>query len=181
LAASVFGIACYHNGGVAQTVYTASSAGHTASSVNVWGGEVPYLVSVECPFDAQNDPNYGVTVKYSAMEVKAALENTLGVNLSDNPENWLTVTGYCDGSYVSSVNVDGQVTITGRYLREQVFNLSLKSASFTVNYSDGYFTFTTYGYGHGVGMSQNGANILAKQGYSYVDILKFYFRGIEVY
>jgi len=57
---------------------------------------------------------------------------------------------------------------------------NLKSAAFTVDYSNNAFIFTTYGFGHGVGMSQNGANILAKQGLSYVDILKFYYTGVEV-
>ena len=65
-------------------------------------------------------------------------------------------------------------------MRESVLSYSLKSAAFTVSYDDGVFTFTTYGYGHGVGMSQNGANILAKQGYSYLDILSFYFPGTYV-
>jgi stage II sporulation protein D len=181
LVSSVFGIACYYNGEVAQSVYTASSSGYTASSVNVWGGNIPYLVSVECPFDAQSDPNYGVKTEFSEEEIKSALENTLGIRLSGNPANWLRVTGYTDGNYVSSVDIDGQTTISGRKLREEVLDYGLKSASFSVTYADGYFTFITYGYGHGVGMSQNGANILSKQGYSYIDILKHYFRGIEVY
>ena len=76
--------------------------------------------------------------------------------------------------------VDGQAAINGRQMRERVLKYGIKSAAFTVSYEDGTFTITTYGYGHGVGLSQNGANILAKQGYSYVDILKFYFTGITV-
>ena len=108
------------------------------------------------------------------------LENSLGITLSDDPTNWIKIQAYIDGNYVSSINIDDQMTISGRKMRETVFNYKLKSAAFDVSYSDGVFTFTTYGYGHGVGMSQNGANILAKQGYSYSDILKYYFTGIEV-
>ncbi|MGN0599055.1 MAG: SpoIID/LytB domain-containing protein [Oscillospiraceae bacterium] len=180
LVSSVWGKCCYYNGKVAQTVYMASSSGYTASSVNVWGGSIPYLVSVACPFDAEGDPNYGKKTKFSESEIRSALERYLGITLSENPENWLTVTGHIDGNYVSTVDVDGQVTITGRKLRENVLSYSLKSASFDISYSDGYFIFTTYGWGHGVGMSQNGANYLAKTGYTYDQILKYYYTGIDV-
>ena len=180
LVSSVWGKCCYYNGKVAQTVYMASSSGYTASSVNVWGGSIPYLVSVECPFDADGDPNYGKQTKFSESEIRSSLERYLGITLSDNPENWLTVTGYIDGNYVSTVDVDGQATITGRKLRESVLSYNLKSASFDISYSDGYFIFTTYGWGHGVGMSQNGANYLAKLGYTYDQILKYYYTGIDV-
>ena len=180
LVSSVWGKCCYYNGKVAQTVYMASSSGYTASSVNVWGGSVPYLVSVECPFDADGDPNYGKQTKFSESEIRSSLERYLGITLSDNPENWLTVTGHIDGNYVLTVDVDGQATITGRKLRESVLSYNLRSASFDISYSDGYFIFTTYGWGHGVGMSQNGANYLAKLGYTYDQILKYYYTGIDV-
>ncbi len=180
LVSSVWGKCCYYNGKVAQTVYMASSSGYTASSVNVWGGSLPYLVSVECPFDADGDPNYGKQTKFSESEIRSSLERYLGITLSDNPENWLTVTGHIDGNYVSTVDVDGQATITGRKLRESVLSYNLRSASFDISYSDGYFIFTTYGWGHGVGMSQNGANYLAKLGYTYDQILKYYYTGIDV-
>lgn len=180
LVSEVWGVCCYYNGSVAQTVYMASSSGYTADAENVWGGSVPYLKSVHCPFDVGNDPNYGDTMKVSEDRMRTMIESCLGITLSDNPYNWLVITGYVDGNYVGEISVDGQRTISGRKLRENVMGHDLKSAAFDVNYSDGYFRFTTYGYGHGVGMSQNGANILAKQGYSYVDILKYYFTGIEV-
>ncbi len=179
---AVWGKCCYYNGNVAQTVYTASSAGTTASAVNVWGGEdVPYLISVATPFDAQSDPNYGIISTFSADYMRNALESSLGITLSDSPENWLTVSSRIDGNYVSGVNVDGQLTVSGRKIREQVLNFGIKSWCFDVSYADGEFTFITYGYGHGVGMSQNGANILGKQGYTYDQILSYYFPGITIY
>lgn len=180
LVSSVWGVCCYYKGEVAQTVYMASSSGYTADARNVWGGYVPYLVSVRCPLDADYDPNYGSTMTVSESSMRSNLESCLGITLSNNPYNWLTVTGYVDGNYVSDINIDGQKTISGRKLRENVLGYKLKSAAFDVYFDGENFVFTTYGYGHGVGMSQNGANILGKQGYSYVDILKFYFTGIEV-
>lgn len=180
MVSSVWGVCCYYNGSAAETVYMASSSGYTADAANVWGGSVPYLKSVACPFDAQSDPNYGLTTTVSEDEMRSMLEKSLGISLSDNPRNWIRITSYIDGNYVSTINIDDQKTISGRKMRENVFSYKLKSASFDVSYSDGVFTFTTYGYGHGVGMSQNGANILAKQGYSYSEILKYYFTGIDV-
>ncbi|MBP0957799.1 MAG: SpoIID/LytB domain-containing protein [Oscillospiraceae bacterium] len=178
---SVFGKCCYYNGSPAQTVYTASSAGTTASAENVWGGNpVPYLTSVATPFDVASDPNYGVISTFSESYIRNAFESYLGITLSDDPANWLTVTGRIDGNYVSSVNVDGQVTVSGRKIRENILKFGIKSWCFDVSYADGEFTFVTYGYGHGVGMSQNGANILAKQGYTYDQILQYYFPGTTI-
>lgn len=178
---AVFGKCCYYNGSVAQTVYSASSAGTTASAENVWGGKaVPYLTSVSTPFDITSDPNYGVITTFSESYIKIALESYLGITLSEDPANWLTVTGRIDGNYVSSVNVDGQATVSGRKVRENILSFGIKSWCFDVSYSNGEFTFVTYGYGHGVGMSQNGANILGKQGYTYDQILQYYFPGITI-
>lgn len=180
LVSEVWGVCCYYNGNVAQTVYMASSSGYTTDAKNVWGSSVPYLKSVYCPFDVGNDPNYGYQMKVSEENMRTLVEDKLGIKLSNNPSNWFTITEIVDGNYVAMVNVDGQKLITGRAMRESILNYKLKSAAFEVSYSDGYFTFTTYGYGHGVGMSQNGANILAKQGYTYEQILHHYFTGIEV-
>ncbi|MDE6764456.1 MAG: SpoIID/LytB domain-containing protein [Oscillospiraceae bacterium] len=180
LVSEVWGVCCYYNGSVAQTVYMASSSGYTADAEHVWGGSVPYLKSVYCPFDVGNDPNYGSTLEVSESSMRSMLENSLGISLSNNPYNWLKIQNYIDGNYVYEISVDGQKTISGKKLRETVMGHKLKSAAFDVSYKDGVFIFTTYGYGHGVGMSQNGANILAKQGYTYYDILKFYFTGIEI-
>ena len=112
--------------------------------------------------------------------MRTRLERFTGGKLSDDPSKWLIVTEYEGGNYVKEVLIDGKYTATGIQIRENVMSYKLKSASFEVSYSDGQFTFTTYGYGHGVGMSQNGANFLAKQGYTFEDILKFYYPGITV-
>lgn len=178
---AVWGKCVYYNGKPAQTVYTASSAGTTASAVNVWGGDnFPYLSSVATDFDVQSDPNYGVITTYTKDQIKTALEGYLGITLSDNPENWMVITGRVDGNYVSSVSIDGQTSVSGRKIRESVLKYGIKSWCFDVSYADGVFTFITYGYGHGVGMSQNGANILGKQGYTYDRILNYYFPGTVV-
>lgn len=179
--ASVWGKCCYYNGETAQTVYTASTSGYSASAVNVWDGDpVPYLSCRECPNDMTCDPNYGVERVYTENEIRNKLQNYLGITLSNDPYSWLQVTEYADGNYVHTINIDGQTEISGACLREKVLGYGIKSAAFTVYYSDGEFVFTTYGYGHGVGMSQNGANTLASQGYDYKQILEYYYEGITV-
>jgi len=71
----------------------------------------------------------------------------------------------------------GDKTFTGAELRTA---LDLRSACFEVSYQDGSFTFTVKGYGHGVGMSQFGADYLAKQGATYREILHFYYTDVEI-
>jgi stage II sporulation protein D len=180
LTAEVYGQAVYYDGKYAQTVYAASTAGTTASAKTVWNINLPYLVSVQAPHDIASDPHYGLRKSFSVSEIKNALESYLNITLSDNPQNWLTVTGRVDGSYVSALSVDGQKTVTGRQMRENIMDFDLKSAAFDVTFDGQNFVFTTYGYGHGVGLSQYGANILAEQGYSYIQILKFYYSGVEI-
>lgn len=65
-------------------------------------------------------------------------------------------------------------------MRENLLEAKINSAAFEVDYADGVFTFTTYGYGHGVGMSQQGADYYAMQGWDYVDILTHYYTGTTV-
>jgi stage II sporulation protein D len=178
--AAVFGQAVYYNGKYAQTVYSASSGGYTASAQNVWGGAIAYLVSVPAPHDVASDPNYGIKKTISASDVKNAIERNLGITLSENPANWVSVASRVDGIYVDDVLIDGQRTISGADFRADVMSYDIRSAAFDVYFDGQNFIFTTYGYGHGVGMSQHGANILAKQGYSYIDILKFYYTGVEI-
>lgn len=193
LVSSVIGEAVYYNGEIIQAVYSASSAGYTASSGNVWGVHLPYLQSVYCELDEQYDPNYGKTKTFSAADIKSRVYSTTGITLSGDPSEWLKIIDYSEGKYVGNMTVGGNstyvnssnktVTITGRVFREQIMSLDIRSVAFDVEYNPQteQFTFTTYGYGHGVGLSQNGANNLAAQwGWDYKQILEFYYQGTVV-
>lgn len=194
LTASVIGQAVYYNGNYIQAVYSASSAGYTASSAAVWGNEYSYLKSVYCELDEKYDPNYGRKVEFSSDDIKSRVYEKTGIELSGDPSSWITIDSYVEGKYVGQVNVGGyhsytdsdgdSVKITGRVFREKIMNFDLRSSAFDVSYdaASDTFTFTTYGYGHGVGMSQNGANIIATYwGWDYKQILQFYYSGTEVY
>jgi stage II sporulation protein D len=177
----VFGQCVYYDGKVAQTLYTASTAGSTASAVNVWGGaNFPYLTYVELPIDQMYDPNWGVVVQYTKDEMKGYLERYCGITLSDDPSNWIKIQSYHDGKYVKEIYIDDQVSVTGKQFKEGVLHYQIKSWAFDISYADEIFTITTYGYGHGVGLSQNGANILGRQGYTYDQIVATYFPGTYI-
>ncbi len=193
LTASVIGQAVYYNGEVIQAVYSASSAGYTASSGAVWSNPLPYLQCVYCELDAQYDPNYGKTKKFTSSDIKSRIYSMTGISLSGNPADWIQIVDFVEGKYVgnmtiggydSYVNSDGKtVKITGRIFRERIMSLDIRSSAFDVSYDAAAdeFTFTTYGYGHGVGLSQNGANNLAKYwGWDYKQILEFYYQGTVV-
>lgn len=176
------------NGKAVYTPYCASSAGKTNSSADVWGGSLSHLVSVESKYDSQDTKNWGTKKTISVSEVKTLLETKGGITVSGEPEEWFKVINYTAGGYNKNMSVCGQTqckisgktqTITGRVLRENI--LSLKSAKFDVTVEGDSFIFTTYGYGHGVGMPQIGANLYAKnEKWSYQKILTHYYTGVTI-
>ena len=109
-----------------------------------------------------------------------------------DPEDWLEITGRNDSGYVTSIRLDGEsrsqggslgsgVKLTGRVLRESILGgTNLRSTSFDFKVKNDKFVFTVQGYGHGVGMSQTGANEMAREGYTYDEILTHYYPGTEV-
>lgn len=187
----VLGEAIYYNGEMIQSVFFASSCGYTNSAKNVWGVDYPYLVSVDCPLDKTTDPNWGSTDSYSSDYMKNAVQKTLGITLTGDPSTWFKINSRLNDrehGWVTSISVGGMTkangkTIDGRVIRETVLGYSLKSAAFELKYdkNSDRFTFTTYGHGHGVGMSQYGAKALAESGYTYKQILQHYFTGVEIH
>lgn len=177
----VFGEAIYYNGELINCCYFASSCGYTNSAENEWGGSLPYLVSVDCPFDS-SDPNYGTKTVFTSAQVKDILSQH-NIKLPSNKAKWITVSETLGGRENGWVT-KAAIGTAGDYLHGKTIraDFSLPSEAFTVKYnsSSDTFVFTTYGYGHGVGMSQNGAKILAENGYTYVQILKHYFTGVSV-
>lgn len=185
----VLGKAIYYDGKLIQSVYCASTAGYTASSKSVWGVDYPYLQSRETDFDRLYDINYGRKPTFSSAEIKDYVERNTGIVLTGDPSQWFKIESYVDSVYVGRMTIGGyssfnngsrDVNITGRVFRETIMEYDIRSASFDIAYDpdSDMFTITTYGYGHGVGLSQHGANILATQyGYTCQQILDFYFPG----
>jgi len=191
----VLGICIYYNNSPILATYSAATGGATASAKDVWGTGIPYLVSVESKYDnLASSAYYNSTKTFSEEQVRQIIEDNTNITLSNNPLNWFTFLGadqggILDGNYIGKMLIDGNssyvnnsgktVTITGRVIRENLFNL--KSSKFEIAYNNGTFIFTTYGYGHGVGLSQIGANLYStNEGWTYDQILKHYFTGVEV-
>jgi stage II sporulation protein D len=193
LVSEVLGKALYYDGTMIQAVYTASTAGRTASSKNVWGIDYPYLQSIDTGFiDKEYDINYGRKVTFSSDKIKEYVRSSTGIELSGDPSEWIKIESYIDEVFVGQMSIGGNtkynngsrdVSITGRVFREKIMDYDIRSAAFDISYdaASDEFTITTYGYGHCVGFSQHGANILASQyGYTYDQILAFYYPGTEI-
>lgn len=176
----VIGQAIYYNNEYINATYGASNAGRSMDAEHVWGVTLPYLLSVESPGDTTLKA-YGATKTLSEQEVADAIEDFCGLDpyRYSAPENWFSNPEYINGLYVDSIDVCGQ-RMSGRKVREELLKFKINSSAFEVSYNGDSFTFTTYGYGHGVGMSQQGADYFAQQGWSYMDILNHYYSNVEV-
>ncbi|MEQ2457010.1 stage II sporulation protein D [Flavonifractor hominis] len=170
------GMAALYQGQPIQAVFFSSAAGKTVDAVEVWGNSVPYLTSVDSP-EGEEVPNYHSTVTVPLEEFKSKLlAQYPQADLSGEPNSWFQNTVPNSAGGVETVDVGG-VTVSGTALRTL---FALRSTSFTVSAGADGVIFSVTGYGHGVGMSQYGANALAKEGKTYEEILKWYYTGIEV-
>ena len=164
-----------YDGKAALAVYHAISSGKTESSENAWGGKIPYLVSVESPGDILS-PYYETKEVFSKKEVLEIL-NKNGAKLSgEYPKQWFEGAVLTEGGYVDYIQI-GAATFSGEKLRS---SFSLRSSAFKTEYKDGEFIFTVWGYGHGVGLSQVGANQMAKDGADFEEILSHYYPGTKL-
>ena len=158
-------------------VFHSSSAGKTENSGSVWLNNLPYLVSVDSPEGEADVPNFRQSVTYSYDEFKSTVLAAYGsAQFPDDRSAWITDIEKDDTGRIKSVKIGG-AALSGTQLRSL---FSLRSSNVTFELSDSGVTMTTLGYGHGVGMSQYGANALAKTGKTYEDILLTYYTGVAV-
>ena len=170
------GLAVLYGGKPIQAVFFSSADGRTVDAVEVWGNAVPYLTGVDSP-EGEEVPNYHSTVTLTEEACKAKLlAKYPGADLSGDPSGWFSNTVSNSAGGVESMKVGG-VTVSGQALRTL---FALRSTSFTVSAGAEGVTFAVTGYGHGVGMSQYGANALAREGKRCEEILKWYYTGVEV-
>lgn len=151
--------------------YHAISAGRTEAAENVWIGSAPYLQAVDSPGDLLA-PDYETDEFFTAEEARSLLlAEYPAMDLSGDPENWFGPVEYSDSGYITRAEVGG-VELHGKDLR-RIFDL--RSHNMVISPVAGGFSFTVYGYGHGVGLSQYGADFLARQGCTFDEILKTYY------
>jgi stage II sporulation protein D len=168
-------IMIYKNEPIAA-VYCSMSSGTTENSKDVWGTEEPYLVEVKSVGDTLV-PNFETKVTFTLEQFKQkVLAKYSGTVFSNTPAQWINkITRSAAGGVITA-------EVCGNNLRgENIRTLfGLRSANFQLTYKNSVFTFDVKGYGHGVGMSQYGSDYMARQGSNWEDILKYYYKGIEI-
>ncbi|MFN7250353.1 MAG: stage II sporulation protein D [Anaerobacillus sp.] len=160
------GLIMTYNGEIIEPTFFAISNGFTENSEDYWTASLPYLRSVPSPWD-KNSPGFIGESEFSSNEFKSKIgvEFTSGISVERTSTN-----------RVSSVTIK-EKKFTGDEFRKL---LGLRSTDFSFNIDGDTIKFSTIGYGHGVGMSQYGANSMAKDGKNYKEILEYYYRGIEI-
>ena len=175
--AATDGQTALYDGQPILAVFHSSSAGKTAEAGDVWSGDVPYLRSVDSPEGEETVPNYYSAAEFTAAEAKTLLAQAHPeLTFSGGPDKWFGAVERDDSGRVSTVEVCG-APLRGVEVR-RIF--SLRSACFTIDAAAERVTFRVTGYGHGVGMSQYGANELARQGKTWQEILMWYYADITV-
>ena len=181
-------------GRAVYTPYFASAAGRTNPAGQIWGTDHSHLQSVASAYDYMSS-GYEKVYTISAETMKSILDARIGTNLDlERAGEWFSVVDYTDGGYVRRMSIDGVTTyvsqsgntrnITGNWFGTDILadaGYPLRSAAFTISYADGNFTIVTQGYGHGVGMSQWGAQLYAQnEGWTYDRILTHYYTGVTL-
>ena len=170
-----------HGGNLIEAVYYSSSGGHTADNESIWdGAPLAYLRGRPDPFDG-NSPLHRWNENVDRDRLLRALTRHYGFNVSG-----ISVDRTSPEGRVTSVRIHGareRVEQANRFrltVNDLLGRQVLKSTFFTLERRGNTYAFSGRGFGHGVGMSQYGAREKAKQGFDYLDILSFYFRGVTL-
>ena len=155
-----------YNGDYIEAVYHSTSNGYTEDAENVWGNSFPYLVSVPSSFDYLN-PSFEMTTKINYEQL------TYKIGQEVNSNSVIEILSRNQSNRVEFVKID-ELIFTGVKFRNM---LGLRSTDFEIEMLEDGIIFNTKGYGHGVGLSQYGASGMAKDGYSYEQILLHYYPG----
>ena len=166
-----------YNGKPINAFFHANSGGATETPVNVWGGtEYPYLQTVVTSGeDAYSQ--YHSELLVSQKEFKEIIQNVHSdFKIDFSKDDCIEIIEYTDGNRVKEIKV-GNLNLSGVEMRN-LFNL--RSANFKITMEEDNINFEVIGYGHGVGMSQTGADSLAKQGKNYEEIIHHYYTDVKI-
>ena len=158
-----------YDGKLIDAVYHSTSNGYTEDSSYVWNNEIPYLKSVPSVWDTSAS-SFLRTSNFSYEDIR----NKLGINFDEN--SVIEIISRNESNRINLIKF-GDNTYTGVELRKL---LNLRSADFDVLNIENGISIITRGYGHGVGMSQYGANGMAQAGYNYKQILNYYYTNVSV-
>ncbi len=157
-------------------VFHAASSGSTERALDVWGSDIPYLQAVSSEGDL-DCPEYSGTVTVPAEEFRKKMtEKYPGIYVKGAPDTWFTASNRSESGGIITATVGG-VEVKGTDIRSL---FSLSSTNFTLKTTEDSITFVTKGYGHGVGLSQYGAEAMAEEGHSYREILAHYYQNTKI-
>lgn len=170
------GVAITYQGAYIDAVYFSCSGGVTEDAAAVWGGDVPYLKSVQSPGE-ENSTRYADEVSVSAISFKdTILRQAPKADLAGEPAGWFGGVTHTSGGGVDTMEIGGAI-FSGTELRKL---FGLRSTWFTVAVQGDSILFETRGNGHRVGMSQYGAQAMARNGADYEAILLHYYTGVSL-
>jgi len=159
------GLIMYYNKEPIKAYYYAMSNGYTESSLNVFNEQNDYLNIVKSPFDEDNEHRITISLSNFCQKLEITCNN---IEIKDIKKD--------NSNRIANITINNK-KFTGIEVRKK---LSLRSTDFEITTDKENAYIKTKGYGHGVGMSQHGANNMAKLGYSYEEILKYYYQNVEI-
>lgn len=159
------GLIMYYDNAPIKAYYYSMSNGYTESSLNVFKEQNNYLEVIASPYDEDNSHTENINKKDFCAHLDISCEKINITNIEKDNSN-----------RISTITINNK-EFTGIEIRKK---LSLRSTDFTITEEENNIKIITKGYGHGVGMSQNGANNMAKLGFNYEEILKYYYQNIEI-
>lgn len=175
VADAVYGQTLQDDGQLICATYYAISSGNTEAAKDIWGGDYSYLVPVASPGDLYAS-GYSTTVTLAPQQVQQASQKQWGISLNGDPSKWFGKAERTASGSVTNQTLGGK-TVKGGEVRTA---FGLRSANYTITYANDKFTFSVKGYGHGVGMSQAGAEYMAQHGSNYKQILEWYYPGAKL-
>ncbi len=158
------------NGSVVEALFFSTSTGYTENSGEIFPTQQPYLKSVASTWDAEVSPVYNDYFYFKLGD----FYNKLGLPYSDNV--YVEVISTTSTGRVKQIKINGKLFSGG----DVQYLLGLRSTFFSIMQNGEDITINTKGFGHGVGMSQYGAEGMALNGYKYDEILKYYYQGVEI-
>ena len=169
----------YYKDEIIEPLYHSTSGGMTEDSLDVFQVERPYLKSVFSPYE-EEAPKFKALVTLTGDEfINKITAKQSGSNITkDNISDKIKLVEKTQSGRIKKLAIDGTV-INGREIRD-LFELNSTNFKITYNPKTNIVDIETIGYGHGVGMSQWGANGMAKKGKDYEEILKHYYTGVEI-
>lgn len=172
---AVIGRAIVYEGEPVVAAFHAICSGQTESARVVWGKDIPYLQSVLSTGDKLS-PDYASTLSLTKEQFSTMAKKIDKIALEGDAEKWAGKPETSKAGTVTAITIGGR-KVTGQQVREA---FGLRSASFTLEYKNDRFIFHVSGYGHCVGMSQYGADYMARQGSSWEEIVQHYYKGAEI-